>query len=80
MGIEAGDDVFVDDAEGIVGHVRRVNLREVVIFVEDNGDYTLPRDQVQAVGNNRVMLRCRQLPLKLRAMIGHLHGEEYEEE
>lgn len=80
MRIEAGDDVFVDDGEGIVGHVRRVNLREIVIFVEDRGDFSLPRELVTPTGNNRVMLRCRQIPLKLRAMTGHLHGQEFEEE
>lgn len=79
MRIEAGDDVFVDDDEFIIGHVRRVNLREVVIFVEDRGDFTLPRDEVTAAGNNRVVVRCAKLPLKMRAVIGHLHGEQYEE-
>lgn len=80
MGIEAGDDVLVDDGEDIVGHVRRVNLRQIVIFVEDRGDFTLSRDLVAAAGNNRVVFRCRQLPLKMRAAIGHLHGESFEED
>lgn len=80
MGIEAGDDVFVDDGDYIVGHVRRANRREVVIFVEDQGDFLLPREAVKTSGNNYIVLLCRQLPLKLRAAIGHLHGEEYDTE
>ena len=79
MSIEAGDDVYVDDASGIVGHIRRVNLREIVVFVEDRGDVTLPRTVVKNAANGGVLLFCNKLPLKLRAMIGHLHGEEYEE-
>jgi hypothetical protein len=79
MRIEAGDDVFVDDDEYIIGHVRRATLREVVIFVEDSGDFTLPRETVAAADNNRVVLHCAKLPLKMRAVIGHLHGEHYEE-
>jgi hypothetical protein len=80
MRIEAGDDVFVDDDEHIVGHVRRANVREVIVFVEDRGDFTLPRDTVVAAGNNRVILKCSKLPLKMRAVVGHLHGESFEEE
>lgn len=80
MRIEAGDDVFVDDDEHIVGHVRRANLRELIVFVEDRGDFTLPRDVVVTAGNDRVVLKCDKLPLKMRAVIGHLHGEAFDEE
>ena len=80
MRIEAGDDVFVDDAEYIVGHVRRANVRELIVFVEDRGDFTLSRDVVAAAGNNRVVLKCTKLPIKMRAVIGHLHGQAFDEE
>jgi hypothetical protein len=80
MGIEAGDDVYVDDGTGIVAHVRRASLREIVFFVEDQGDITLPRDVVIKAANNAVLLACAKLPLKFRAMIGHLHGKAFDEE
>lgn len=80
MGIAAGDDVYVDDGTGIVAHVRRANLREIVLFVEDQGDIALPREAVVKAANNAVLLACAKLPLKFRAMIGHLHGETYEDE
>jgi len=76
--IEAGDEVYVDDAEAIVGHVRRVNVRDVFIFIEDQGDFTLPRDAVKAAANGQVVLFCKKLPIRMRAVIGHLHGEEYD--
>lgn len=76
--IEAGDDVFVDDSEQIVGHVRRANLREVFIFVEDRGDFVLPREFVKTAANGQVVLYCNKLPLRMRASIGHLHGETYD--
>ena len=79
MAIEAGDDVYVDDGV-IIGHVRRANTRDVIVFVEDNGDFTLPRDTVKAAGNNAITLLCAKLPLEMRAAIGHLHGEEYDPE
>lgn len=78
MRIEAGDDVFVDDAEAIIAHVRRANLREVFIFVEDQGDFVVPREAVKSANNSQVVLFCSKLPLRMRAVIGHLHGEEYD--
>ncbi|MDE2182370.1 MAG: hypothetical protein KGJ78_05060 [Alphaproteobacteria bacterium] len=78
--IEPGDEVFVDDSEYVVGHVRRANPREVIVFVEDRGDFAVPRDLIRTALNGRVMLFCRKLPLPMRAAIGHLHGETYEED
>jgi hypothetical protein len=80
MRIEAGDDVFVDDDENVVGYVRRANLREVVVFVEDWGDFTLSRDLIKTSISNGIVLQCKTLPLKMRAAIGHLHGLEYAED
>jgi hypothetical protein len=80
MRIEAGDDVFVDDDENIVGFVRRANLREVTVFVEDWGDFTLPRDLIKTAVPNGIVLQCKKLPIKMRAAIGHLHGLEYVED
>ena len=79
MAIEAGDDVYVDDGI-IIGHVRRASTRDVIVFVEDQGDFTLPRDAVKAAGNSAITLFCTKLPLKMRAAIGHLHGDEYDPE
>jgi len=78
--IEPGDDVIVDDGGGVVGHVRRVTLREITIYVETVGDLTLPRDLVLSVKNNHVFLQCRKLPLRVRAALGHLHGETFADE
>jgi len=77
MAIESGDDVYVDDGV-IIGHVRRATTRDVIVFVEDEGDFTLPRDTVKATGNNAITLICRKLPIEMRAVIGHLHGETYD--
>lgn len=80
MAIAAGDDVYVDDGDYIIGHVRRANAREFVVYVEERGDFTLPHDTVKRALNNAVLLICKKLPLAMRAQIGHLHGERYEEE
>jgi hypothetical protein len=75
LNIYPGDEVFVDDGRDIVAHVRRSNLREVFIFIEDTGDFTLPRDAVKSADDGRVVLVCEKLPMPFRAAIGHLHGE-----
>lgn len=77
--IYPGDEVFVDDGKDIVAHVRRSNLRELNVFIEDTGDFTLPREAIKSADNGRVVLFCSKLPLPMRAVIGHLHGETYEE-
>jgi hypothetical protein len=79
LSIYPGDDVFVDDGEYIVAHVRRSSLRELCVFIEDIGDYKLPREAIKSADNGRVVLFCSKLPLEMRARIGHLHGEKYEE-
>lgn len=73
--IYPGDEVFVDDSPNVVAHVRRSNLREIFIFVEDSGDFTLPRDAIKAANDGRIVLFCKKVPIEMRAVIGHLHGE-----
>ncbi len=75
LSIYPGDEVFVDDGREIVAHLRRSNLREVFIFIEDVGDFTLSRDAVKSAANGRVVLFCKKIPIEMRAEIGHLHGE-----
>lgn len=75
LSIYPGDEVFVDDGRDIVAHVRRSNLREVFIFIEDTGDFTLPRDVIKTANDGRVVLICKKLPAEFRAAIGHLHGD-----
>jgi len=79
LSIYPGDEVFVDDGKDIVAHIRSANLRQVNIFVEDSGDFTLPRDAVKWADNGKVVLFCKKIPIQMRAVIGHLHGEKYEE-
>jgi hypothetical protein len=80
LSIDPGDEVFVDDGEEVVGHVRRANTRDIVVFVEDEGDFTVPRDFIKSGGNGQIVLCCSKLPLKMRSAIRHLHGETYEED
>ena len=74
--IEAGYDVFVHDGDVKVGAVRTVNSRELTVYVENAGDFAVPRTAVMEVVEGKVVLACDKLDLKLRRAIGHAHDAE----
>jgi ribosomal protein L24 len=74
--IEAGDDVFVHDGEHAIGAVRHINARELVVYVENAGDFTVPRTAVVEVEEGKIVLNCGKLDESLRRAIGHAHAAE----
>jgi hypothetical protein len=77
--IETGYQVFVSDGGEEVGAVREVasNGRpEVVIYVENAGDFFVPLSAVEAVHSQKVILNCAKLERGLRQAIGHAHDAE----
>lgn len=77
--IEVGYHVFVSDGGEEVGAVRRVapgGRQEIVIWVENGGDFTVPMDAIEAVHAQKVVLRCDALDAQLRQAIGHAHEAE----
>jgi hypothetical protein len=74
--IEPGHDVFVHDGEYAVGAVRRVMLNDIVIYVDEVGDFTVSRTAVMDVDSEKVVLNCGKLDAKLRIAIGHAHARE----
>jgi hypothetical protein len=47
--IEEGFDVFVHDGDKAFGAVRRVTPKEIVVYVEDAGDFVIPLSAVKEV-------------------------------
>lgn len=77
--IQEGFDVFVHDGEKSVGAVRQVSPHgrpELVIYVENAGDFTVPLTAVDAVESEKVILNCGRLEHRLRSAIGHAHEAE----
>ena len=77
--IQEGFEVFVSDGEHAFGAVRQVaphGRKELVIYVENAGDFFVPLDAVQAVRSQKVILDCSKLDLRLRRAIGHAHDAE----
>ena len=77
--IEVGFQVFVRDGGEEVGAVREVvpgGRPEILINVENAGDFVVPLDAVKAVHNEKVVLDVGKLSATLRHAIGHAHDRE----
>jgi hypothetical protein len=77
--IEVGYQTFVSDGELAFGAVRQVaphGRSELVIYVENAGDFIVPLTAVEAVHAQKVILNCGKLDRDLRMAIGHAHDAE----
>lgn len=77
--IEVGYQTFASDAGEGFGAVREVapNGRpEIVIYVENAGDFVVPLSAVKAVHSQKVILDCSKLEPRLLQAIGHAHDVE----
>ena len=77
--IEEGFEVFVADMSKAFGAVRQVSphgREEIVVYVENAGDFTIPLAAVKAVHEQKVIVDVRKLDKKLRSAIGHAHDAE----
>lgn len=77
--IEIGFQVFVEEGGEECGAVREVlpdGRHEIVIYVENAGDFTVSADAIRSVHDGKVVLDSRHLDHRLRAAIAHAHDRE----
>jgi hypothetical protein len=77
--IAVGFQAFTSDGGEEFGAVRAVSPNgrpEIVIYVENAGDFTVPMSAVEAVHSEKVVLNCAKLDQRLRRAIGHAHEKE----
>ena len=74
--IQIGFQTFVSDGGEEFGAVRQVSSRDLVVYVENAGDFRVPIEAVQSVHFGKVVLSCDKLDRKLREAIGHAHDAE----
>ena len=77
--IEEGFEVFAADGGPAFGAVRRVRpdgRPELVIYVENAGDFAVPLEAIEAVHASKVIVNCAKLEHRLRRAIGHAHDAE----
>jgi hypothetical protein len=77
--IEIGYQAFVSDGGEEFGAVRAISPNgrpELVIYVENAGDFVVPLSAVEAVHSQKIILSCDKLERRLRQAIGHAHDAE----
>ena len=76
--VEEGFMVFLADGQLGVGAVRKVHASsgDIVVYVENAGDFTVPRAAVRDVHSGKVILDTAQLPAAMREALRHPHDAE----
>ena len=72
-------EVYVHDGDVGFGAVREVaphGRPEIIIYVENAGEFTVPLSAVRDVHDEKVILDCAKLERGLREAIGHAHVSE----
>ena len=69
-------DVFLTEGGKSFGAVRQVRRHELVIYVENAGDFDVPFEAVQDAGAGKVVLDESRLSPKLREAIANAHTRE----
>lgn len=74
--IQEGFDVFLHDGDKSVGAVRQVRSGEIVIYIENAGDFQVPLSAIRDVHSEKVVLDSGKLDTKLLAAIRKEHASE----
>jgi hypothetical protein len=73
--IEEGYEVFLSDHDKPFGAVRVVSP-ELIVYVENAGEFTVPPEAVRAVHAQKVIVDRAKLDRKLLQAIAHAHDAE----
>jgi hypothetical protein len=73
--IAIGDQVFGSEGGEEFGAVRQVHP-ELIVYVENAGDFTVPARAVKAVHDGKVVLDVNAIDGALRDAIRHAHERE----
>lgn len=76
--IEEGSMVFVADGDEGIGAVRalRPDRQEVVVYIENAGDFVVPVSAIRDVHSGKVMLDLQRISPELRDALGHARDAE----
>ena len=74
--ISKGFMVFASDGDEGIGSVREVRQTELVIYIENAGDFVVPLSAVKEVHSDKVILDHTRLDLRLRDAIRHARDSE----
>jgi len=76
--IRIGFMVFLSDGDEGIGSVREIRHGppELVVYIENAGDFVIPLSAVDAVHSSKVILAWNRLDLRVRNAIAHARDSE----
>ncbi len=74
--IREGFDVFLHDGEKGFGAVRQVRKHELVVYIENAGDFEVPFSAVKDAEAGKVILDGTKLDVRLKDAIRRAHKGE----
>lgn len=77
--IGIGDQVYLEEGAAPCGGVRDVALEghpEIIIYIENAGEFTVPLDAVDSVHDGKVVLDRSRLEQPILDAIAHAHDNE----
>jgi hypothetical protein len=74
--IRRGFDVFLHDGQHAFGAVRDVLDKEIIVYIENAGDFSVPLTQVKDVHDEKVILNGDKISNALRTAINRAHQAE----
>jgi hypothetical protein len=76
--IQVGFQVFVKDGGDEIGAVRdlRGGRPEILVYVENGGDFTVPVSAIKAVHFQKVIVDATQLPEDMQVALRRAHDAE----
>ncbi|HET6389107.1 hypothetical protein [Hyphomicrobium sp.] len=74
--IDVGFMVFLADGQEGIGAVREVTPTSIVIYIENAGEFVVPRSAIRDVHSEKVILKAELLDKRLLQAIGHEHDSE----
>ena len=67
---------FIAEGKEGIGAVREVARDHIMIYVENGGEFNVPRSAVRRVHDEKVILDPKQLDKALLDALGHAHDSE----
>lgn len=76
--IEVGFQAFTSDGGEEFGAIRAISRdsKELIVYVENAGEFTVPTSAVVSVQSEKVTFDCGKLDARLQKAIGHAHDAE----
>ena len=72
--------VFLHDGDVTIGSVHDVKPDSIEVYIENDGDFSIPRSAVREVHFNKVILDGRKLSKEVHDAIGRAHSAEDNED